>query len=618
MINKTSRHLNSLAIWLITIALMAQGFDWAVADTQPADEYQAAKKRVASGRARDIPRLRQAFLETTNLQERLQLSETLTRRLRSRLNQEANHSGPQQGNVKPAKSPQKAKLTDEELSIANQLLEANYNDSFAHQRLAEHYKTQGLRKQAKLHQRINQAILKILHNSEAQGSQADPVPILTPAEAYAYADMVGFEVLGGLYNSASKERLTLVLVGRSPDNPVHRQLYFSLNAIYQALRQRKATTDAENNSDFSPGDLISFLALSGDMSAKVSIGNGLAADPKRLEDAISWLRAADRNGNIMGTLLLARMYRDAKRHPDAGSQRFALDQAQSLYLKAIAQGSDTAMLQLGLLYLSGAFGSDGRFYGITLLEQARHLNNVNAMLVLAQIYNSPFRILTPSKVSKPIKSPETSAKLWHEAGELGNLTGQVAYATFQIDHHAGQGFDLQAYEWLKTIVDNAQNGVGSAPESLPARAMMLLGWANARGLVVAQNFDAARSWWEQAARSSNNSNFIDEISYTLVAINEPALRNSVLALHLMDELMNRDAKARNNYVYLKTWASAYADNNQFERAISLQSDAIAKATQLGNKVSNGKLKILKVQLEALRKGEIIRDVRLYKHGFSKP
>ena len=65
-----------------------------------------------------------------------------------------------------------------------------------------------------------------------------------------------------------------------------------------------------------------------------------------------------------------------------------------------------------------------------------------------------------------------------------------------------------------------------------------------------------------------------------------------------------DADARSKPEYLDTWAAAYAANGDFRRAISLQEEAVALASQ---DEYAGVRDVLEEHLEAFQKGETITE-----------
>lgn len=574
---------------------------------QAAGAYQNLQKQVEKGRYQKLGALGQAFLTTNNLTDRLQQSEILARKLRQLLT------------AQDGDSDQAATAADhnQQAELARKLLALNYGDLLGHKLLGQHYQRQGNNKQAKRHQRMVKAILKQLENS-GRASADSPIVILTPAAAYSYAMLTGFQPLGGIYTSHSADRLQLVLLVQASVNQPHQKLYFSLDASWREIKKHLEITHPAGKKP-SPGTLISLLARTADSAAKAAIGAVLARDRTHRQAAITWLQEANNAGNLSATLLLADLYRSMGGLGETAQHLYWLEQSQKAYLKAVAWESDAAMLRLGLLYVSGVFGKDRLLAGIFLLEQARFFGNVDATLTLAKIYRADFHRRAVALAQSGDRQGDLAtaqgatdgaryaAEILLEAAELGSSRARLEYVRLQIAHKTPSGFNRRGLRWLQKLAATAPDEAGRS--NTAAHAMLMLGWVRAKGLLLAQSFDTAKLWWRKAGGRARDSSLINEVAYTLVAIKEPALQDGALALRLMDGLMRRDVPARNNYAYLDTWASAYADNGQFAQAVSIQENAIDEAVK-NNQASKTDLALLKVHLQAFRQGKVIRDLSL--------
>lgn len=611
----------------IVICLCALVFIAGSPASQAEPSYEKNEALVAKGHSRQIAALRQSFWAREDVLSRLRSTEVIARTLRNQLISQpisGSHRGIRSINTADSVENKKYQaLNESHLGLVRKLLEENYSDLLGHNLLQDHYLAQGENQQARIHQRVVKTTLALIENAAKRqvgrgqigSTENNPVPVLTPAEAYAYARLIGLQVLGGIYVSRSTEELRLVLTLRESVDKPHRQMYFSLDESWQSLKHRitpdqLSNTDNQGKKPAEPSTLIAILAKLGDPAAQNTVGASLSADTNRPHDAVAWLQEASTNDDLTGTLLLAELYHRQSDKKDGVSRRFLLEQAQSLYLKTIARGSDTAMVQLGLLYLSGAFGEEKKLLGLPFLEQARSFNNTDAMIILAQIYSTDLQLQTSDGSGRPLYDLKAASQLLRQAGQLGSQSARLAYGEFQLNHNKDLEFDPKAYQWLKALATKMTDIEATPDSELAAEAMLLLGWINARGLTSRKRFNAAKSWWRRAAKKSDNPRIINEVAYLFVAITEPALRDAALALRLMDKLMIQDLASRNHHAYLDTWASAYADNGQFERAVDIQKTAIDVAQKINTKTASAELVVLREHLEAFQRGEVIRDVSL--------
>ena len=474
----------------------------------------------------------------------------------------------------------------------------------------QHLSGQLNRSTSRAYQRMLKNTLKRLSKA-GDGSPERPVPVRTSAEAFAYAHLTGARVQGGLYQAHVKAYLYLILFVTRGDEAHQEELYFSLGApAADSKANRQATKPLKAEA------LIARLAQANDAWAMATVGSSLGHQAELKDKALFWLQSAHQRGNLVATLLLAKL------HLQIDSQTNHEDQprphrkaARSLYMEAIVAGSDVAMVQLGRLYYQGLWGVLQANIGLALLERARALGNIDALLILAEIYQSKQSIFLDSGEIKPLYSIATTAKMLQEAGDTGYQVAQLAYARLYVNHDKGKHFNRRAYRWLRDIaVKTAQpQQAKGQQQALQAEALMLLGWVNARGLIAKQNFAQAKKYWLQAAERHVSPYILNEVAYTLVAIEVPELRDAPQALRLIEKLMTgeQDEETRRYYAYLDTWASAYAANGHFTRAIEIQRQAI-QAIQEANTVPNKiEQEMLEAHLRAFHRGELIYDVKLY-------
>lgn len=560
------------------------------------NELEKLKTAVSAGQIRHLKALQKAFLTTPKLAKRFYLSESTANTLRA-------YWQPNDGLNLHSEASQQT-TPKHIVTLTEQLLKINYSSLSGHILLHNYYL--GLKDaKAAHHKKIATAIFKAFNKASGNGDENNPIIVPTPSAAYAYARLAGFVSLGGVYTSKTEGALGLILLVESIKNGQHKHLYFNLNAVWKALKQQYKNEAAGKTLQLT--DFIFRLAQAADDVAQATIGYNISSkkDPKHTDIAIDWLSAANNQGNLTATLLLARFYQKLHKTSTNDADRFfLLEQAQKLYLQAIARGSAEGALELGLLYLADAFLSNQKGLGVALLEQASQHDQVAAKLVLAQVYMSDFPVRTADNQTSNLKSLPAAASLLQEAAELGNKRAKLAYCRLRQKQNNGVNFDQQAWRWLKELIDSSPSKAAANEDKvLAAEAMLLLGWAKARGLAVKKNFKIAKQWWRRASQSTKEPRIINEVAYLFAAIEEPELRDAKIALQLMDKLMNFHPTAQNNYAYLDTWAAAYAANNQFQRAIYIQQSAITAAM-----ASNSPdLNILKGHLEAFQQGELIYD-----------
>jgi tetratricopeptide (TPR) repeat protein len=95
---------------------------------------------------------------------------------------------------------------------------------------------------------------------------------------------------------------------------------------------------------------------------------------------------------------------------------------------------------------------------------------------------------------------------------------------------------------------------------------------------------------------------INEVAWSLAVSNEKKLRRPRYATKIMDAMMKNNERARESPAYLDTWAVAHAAIGNFEKAVEIQEEALAKA------ISNNQdavIEILKAHLDAFRSGEVV-------------
>ncbi len=414
----------------------------------------------------------------------------------------------------------------------------------------------------------------------ADGSREAPFAVVSASDALAYLRSIDIVPVGSMYHSTDDVAFLLIVAGRTANRGLT-TTYFDLSLAYRAVERAVATTDEPA---LSPGTLIGSLAHRDDSAAQAAIGAYLMAQ-RRYIDAVNWLRAATRSGNVIANLMLARVYQvQARESPEADTEtlmQFALEQ----YLHAIALGSDEAMFALATLYLDGRYGEDNVASGVPLLKQSAELGNTDALLWLGHFYSDGTHVE---------QSDDLAAESFRKGAEANDRRARLSYARFNLNRIETRPFDPQALDWL------AEEAKEKDPE-----AMILLGNLNAKGVGVSQSFRKALSWFKSAVKASpEDANVINEVAWTLTVSHFDKLRRPRYALEIMDRIMGIDAEARQNPAYLDTWAAAYAANGDFERARAVQREAIAAAEA---QEQDDVVDVLREHLERFEQGEVIID-----------
>ncbi|MFX3657843.1 MAG: hypothetical protein ACN6I7_01495 [bacterium] len=502
--------------------------------TAPPD-YRVLTERLDSGVEVTPGELREAFLDAGDLPARME-------RL-SDLEQQA-----------------LAIIEDEPLklgSIGTAILDTYYGSLTGHYVLARFYHHVATEDAAGLHDGWVQRIADDM-TSNGDGSADRPLPAVTPVEAQMFAASRGGDVVGSIYQSNDVAPFSLLLQVRQPEGALT-ALHFDLSGLFESMRTEFAPeSDAgepPGDHEFTPFTLIGFLAKQNDTAAQAAIGAFLATQ-NRLDDAANWLRAASRTGNLLANSLLARIYwEQARTASDDALREQAMDQVMENYLHAIALGSADAMYALGVLYLNGHYGDENKVSGVPLLKQADALGHGDAGLFLAHLH------YTGEVVDKDLAA---ARDYYARAADQGNEFARRSYARFLLDRDAGQAADPRAVAWL---TEQAEAG--------DAESMLLLGNLHARGIGTRVSTRRAVRWFKEAVKAApEDASIVNEVAWTLTVSSRDALRRARYARDIMDRMMTANEAARQRPEYLDTWAATYAATGDFERAVTLQEEAV--------------------------------------------
>lgn len=460
-------------------------------------------------------------------------------------------------------------------SIGAAILDTYYGSLTGHFVLQRFYEYVESPDAALLHQ---QWVVRIREGMEAtgDGTREQPFLAMTAAEGSIYVKSLGMSPVGSIYQTGEELPYTLLLQARPDEGRIH-NFHFDLTSVYEAAHQQFAAEE-----EFSPFALIGYQAKRGDTAAQAAIGAFLATQGRGSE-AVDWLRAASRTGNLLANSILARIFWERasqETNPDLRQQ--ALDEVLENYLHAVALGSADAMYALGILYLNDHYGEDNKTSGIPLLMQAADMGHGEAAMFLAHMH------YTGEAVEKDL---DTAGRYYVMASEANNPFARRSYARFLL---AEKRADPRAVGWLEELAADDD-----------AEAMILLGNLHARGVGVKPSPRRAVSWYKDAVKQSpDDANIVNEVAWTLTVTDIDGLRRERYALTIMERMMTTDDQARAKPEFLDTWAAAHAANGDFDRAVDLQQQAVAAAQ--AEEYENVR-EIIEQHLDTFRNGQTITE-----------
>ena len=463
-------------------------------------------------------------------------------------------------------------------SLGNAILELYPGSLIGHlvmQRFYEHVETT---EAAKRHTDASQRIVDHIAAS-GDGTRERPYEVVSTLEARAFLRARGYETVGSMYQANDAIPFGLLLAGKPKEGA-------NLNAVFDLTRsyERERGTAAQETDAFNPFALVGFLAKERDSAAQVYIGAYLVSEGQ-LEQAREWLTAASTAGNVYANVILARiLWTEAGEQP-AEERGALLEGVMDNYMHAIALGSTEAMYAMASLYLGDHFGAENSDSGIALLQQAAALEHRDAALYLAHLHAAGELV---------DRDAERAKHYYRQAAGAGDARAIRAYARFLADKDTALAFDPDALTWL-TEQARADDG----------EAMVLLGNLHATGKGVPQNFRRALRWYRAAVKKSDAAaHIVNEVAWTLTVTHEERLRAPRYALQIMDRIMTGNEDAARNPAYLDTWAAAHAANGQFDRAVEIQTQALAAAREQEHQ---DVITELETHLEKFRAGDIVID-----------
>ena len=547
---------------------------------RPLPTYEELAASVAAGEAVDVRDLRAAFLAAPDFARRVDALGALEQQAIDVLDEEPLRLGP----------------------LGAAILDQYQGSIAGHYALLRFYEFVERDEAAREHR---QWVARIIEHLDGQGTREHPYMVLSAPEANAYLAASGRQPVGSIYQT-SEDFPFVMMVAAKPAAGRMQNVFFDLEAAYDSVRDSVAGDTPGR--EFKPGALIGLLARRDDPAAQVYIGAFLSSED-RLDEAVDWLSAASRRGNLIANLMLADVHlARAQRLPEGAERDEVLELVLQNFLHAVAAGSDQAMYRLAELYIGELYGPGEAAAGMPLLRRAADLDNIDAILFLAQIYVAGLPL-----AGRGIEPDyDLSEAYFLRAAELESPRAKILYARFLMSDTVGKEFNDQAFGWLKELARDlgpckAELRDPRAPR-VPcpgAEARLVLGEIHARGIHVKPSYRRARNWFKSAVKASpDNAHVVNEVAWRLTVTRIGPLRDERYALAIMERMMNRDDLARRNPAYLDTWAAAYAANGDFGRAVALQEEALKEAN---DQEMATVIEELERHLAAFEAGETITD-----------
>ncbi|MCY4011321.1 MAG: tetratricopeptide repeat protein, partial [Gammaproteobacteria bacterium] len=489
-------------------------------------------------------------------------------------------------------------------AVGSAILDLYYGSLAGHQALARFYAFVDSSEQAAYHERWIAAIQADMERA-GDGSVEAPYPVVFANQAKAYLVARGLTTVGTTYEQTESYPLILRAAARRDAGRIE-LVQFDLSDTYRAyeaaVRRDETTVLPVAGSPATCGEIgiceafntFAFVHLLGrggeDSAAQVLIGRTLmgVAGGKRLEEAAEWLWRAAQAGNGIANLSLAELCLNLAYGATPSSAQVWLERAERRFLLAIAAGFDDAMVQLGFLYLRGEYGDERRPPGVALLRRAARLDNIDALRSLGALH------IEGTLVDRDLDAAEG---YYLRAAEVDEAA-RIDYARFLLQPGYDRSFNDRAYSWVR-----------DAAKAKDPHGMLLLAQLYHTGSHGDQSTRRARSWFKRAVRVAPDDPFVvNQAAWTLTVTRLPRLRDPRYAVRIMDRVMaDENGQAREDPAYLDTWAAAYAAIGNFERAITIQEEAIAKEQGRSDPRAQETLPILLEHLAAFRAGERISD-----------
>lgn len=400
------------------------------------------------------------------------------------------------------------------------------------------------------------------HMAEGRdGTLESPYRALTTSEGYAFLLHRDHTPLGAAYGSTEKYPFVVLVSAQGPDKRISR-VVFDLSSTLEPIRSYALDFQKNRSGNASKDtlefhEIIGFLALMNDPAAQIFIGQFYAAEDN-FNNSIHWLSNAAQTDSALANLTLGRVYWQQSLQVDDAESRMSLEElAENNFLHAVGAGFDSAMFDLAKIYLRSERTEDERENGFDYLRRAIGLGNTNAMRYLARL--QAYGMWTPQDL-------DATESLLYLASRMGNEGAKREYIEFMLNSTNGRDSRETAVAWLHELARDENPG-----------AMIELGKLYALGRDVKQSYRRARHWFRKAvAQDPTSSEVVNHVAWILTVSHLNRLRNPRYALRIIERLMESNENARSNPAFIDTWAAAYASLGNFDRAVELQREALAK------------------------------------------
>jgi TPR repeat protein len=221
--------------------------------------------------------------------------------------------------------------------------------------------------------------------------------------------------------------------------------------------------------------------------------------------------------------------------------------------KLADQGNPQAQEYMGWAYLNGRGVVKDPVEAVKWYRKAAEQDNTDVQNFLGWMYAN----------GQDVPRDHVEADKWYrKAAEAGNRWAQHSLA---LQYLTGSGVPRDDREALKLFRKAADQ------DHQPAQLLLARMYAEGRG--VETNRTEAACWYEKAIRIADPS-ALNQYAWFLATSLEPAFRDGTKAIALAEKAAA--ATGRTNVMVLDTLAVAYAEAGQFEKAISVQKDAIVR------------------------------------------
>ncbi len=457
---------------------------------------------------------------------------------------------------------------------ASALLELDAHSLVAHYGLAAFYDAVDELDSATRHRQLaEQAAQRV--------EQVDGRHVLaSPAQAEAYVAVLGYKCIGRHYPPTAPLAYHLLALA---DDGINHHFEF-LIARPQLLAPEGVDIDLGRFEDL--WLLMLERSRMGDSAARSFVREIYFAHQNSGARLPDWfLNLPNSTPNVYLDLWRGIASQNLAVHSDGEARLDALEDAERQYRRAATLGSTRAKWRLGRLYRSRELGLDKAREALQLYREAATARDLDATRDFARLLEWGEPPFGPDLDAA--RTQYRNAWLWGDSGDLRR------YIDFLRRSERAVAFDPGALEALRTLADEDH-----------AWSLITLGNLYADGVGVKTNYRRARKLLRDAAREApEEPDLINEVAWVLSTSNKSELRDDRFALRIMDHMMSANEQARQNPMFLDTWAATYAANDDFDVAVRLQRQALEAADLVSLEASL--LAEMREHLEYFNQGEAL-------------